>query len=82
MASAGTNKRVELRLREPVSRDAVADIGEVIEYRPDRVVIEVERHRTGEAVNRALQSPVVENVNLTDLPLEDSLAHIYGSAEV
>ncbi len=79
-ARAGTNKRVELRLRHPLDRADLEVLGEVIEHRHDRAIIEVERGHTGDVVNRALQSDAVENVNLTDLPLEDSLADIYGTA--
>ena len=78
-ARAGTNKRVELRLRSPLSREAVEELGAVVELRGDRAVVEVERERTGDVVNRALRSPAVENVNLSDLPLEDALADVYGA---
>ena len=75
---AGTNKRIELRLRTPLQRHEVAHFGAVVELRHDRAVVEVERDRTGDMVNRALQSDAIENVNLSDLPLEDALADIYG----
>ena len=75
---AGTNKRIELRLRTPLQRHEVAQFGAVVELRHDRAVVEVERDLTGDMVNRALQSEAIENVNLSDLPLEDALADIYG----
>ena len=70
--------RIELRLRTPLARHEVARFGAVVEIRHDRAVVEVERDLTGDMVNRALQSDAVENVNLSDLPLEDALADIYG----
>ena len=78
-ARAGTRKRIELQLSEPMSAALAAEIGTVIEHRPNRVIVEVDREHTGDIVTRAMGRRGIENVNLTDPPLEDSLADIYGS---
>ncbi len=78
-ARAGSNKRIELRLDRSLPAEELAGFGRVISTRPNRAVIEVDQAATGATVNRALQHPAVSDLTLTDPPLEDALAEIYGA---
>lgn len=80
-ARAGDQKRVIVRLRHAVDPNAALRLGRVLEQSAARLVLEVERPRSGEVISELQRWPEVVNVTLDDPPVEEILADLYGGAD-
>jgi ABC-2 type transport system ATP-binding protein len=71
-------KHIVLRLAVPAAPDAVASLGLVVSHEPGCAILRVPQAEVSRVVARALASLSVEDLNVTDPPLEEIMADVFG----
>ena len=79
------SKIIKLHLSRPVSREELADIGEVREYSDFLVTLQVPRYELKERSKTIIDQLPVEDFNIEDIPVEEGIARLYqrrGTSDV
>lgn len=77
-ARAGDRKHLTVRLRTPIDPADAAVHGRVLEQTDARLVLEVDRERSGPVISELQQMAAVIDVSLADPPIEETLADLYA----
>ncbi len=73
-------KRIVLRLASPAAPDALAELGTVVSRSGSSAVLRVPHAEVSRVVARAIASLSVEDLNVTDPPLEEIMADVFGGS--
>ncbi|HSQ65651.1 MAG TPA: ATP-binding cassette domain-containing protein [Polyangiaceae bacterium] len=71
-------KRIVLRFAAPAAKEAVAALGTVVSQDAGSATLSVPQADVSRVVARALASLSVEDLNVTDPPLEEIMADVFG----
>lgn len=71
-------KRLTLRFSHPVPREQVAGLGTVVQLDAGRAVVQVAQARVNAAVERALATLPVVDLNVEDPPLEEVMSELFS----
>jgi ABC-2 type transport system ATP-binding protein len=71
-------KRLTLRFSQPVSREAVAALGQVVRHDAAEAVLQVPQDAVNAAVGRALATLPVQDLNVENPPLEEVMSELFS----
>ena len=71
-------KRLTLRFSQPVSREAVAALGQVVRHDAAEAVLQVPQDGVNAAVGRALATLPVQDLNVENPPLEEVMSELFS----
>ncbi|MNB93620.1 putative ABC transporter ATP-binding protein YbhF [compost metagenome] len=74
----GERKRIRVQFEHEIEREELNRYGHVVESEPGRAVLEVPKQSVRESLQAMLGRLPVLDFNIEDLPVEDSLAELYG----
>jgi ABC-2 type transport system ATP-binding protein len=74
------HKRIALRLATPVAPDDLAQLGTIVSHTPASAVLQVAQADVSRVVARALASLPVADLNVSDPPLEEVMADVFGGS--
>jgi ABC-2 type transport system ATP-binding protein len=75
------DKRVVLRLRQPVAGADVEPLGVVLKHTAEEVVLRVEPERLQETLAKALAQLPIGDLTVEDAPLEEVMAELFNGAQ-
>jgi ABC-2 type transport system ATP-binding protein len=71
-------KRLTLRFSQPVSKEQVAELGTVVKHEPTQSVLQIEQNQVNTAVQRALSTLPVQDLNVENPPLEEVMSELFS----
>jgi ABC-2 type transport system ATP-binding protein len=71
-------KRLTLRFSQPVAREQVADLGQIIKHESAEVILQVPNDRVNAAVGAALARLPVQDLNVENPPLEEVMSELFA----
>ncbi len=72
------NKKIfQFQFENAVEQSEIEKLGTIVEFNPYSVTLEVNRDETQKISSHILNQYLVKDYNLTDIPLEDSIALLY-----
>lgn len=72
------DKRIVLTSSEALTRDALEQIGKIVEFAPGRAVLEVTQAHVREAMGHLLALPHVQDLTVEDPPLEEVMRDLFA----
>jgi len=72
------DKRVAFRFGKKVERDALAALGEVVRADDESAELRVPAAKVSQVVAQAIASMAVEDLTVTDPPLEEVMADVFA----
>ncbi|RKG98216.1 ATP-binding cassette domain-containing protein [Corallococcus praedator] len=70
-------KRVVLRLAQPVAADLLASLGRVVSHEPGAAVLQVQQDAVNATVGRALSTLPVTDLTVENAPLEEVMSELF-----
>lgn len=70
-------KVLEITFTEPVPRATLANFGTIMEYSPERVVLEVLKEKTKESAARILSELPVDDILINEVPIDEVIRKIF-----
>jgi ABC-2 type transport system ATP-binding protein len=71
-------KRLTLRFSQPVPKEQVAELGTVVKHEPTQAVLQIEQNQVNTAVQRALATLPVQDLNVENPPLEEVMSELFS----